>query len=305
MLSPGAPGTAPLVHRLADAALAADGRPPFGDGVWRDLEHPDPASVGLLAVDDATPVGYLHAATDGGTVTRATTLSLVVHPEHRGTGAGHALLSQAVERLARSDAGPRHLQLWLFGANACADDFAGRAGFVRERELRQMRVALPLASEPAPRWPEGVRVRAFVPGTDDAAWLVVNNRAFAADPDQSGWDETMLRERMAEGWFDPAGFLLAFDDAGLAGFCWTKIHPPEPPHEPEPLGEIYVIGVDPDRQGTGLGRALVVAGLASLAARGIGTGMLFVDAANEPAVGLYEALGFDTARVDRAYGRTA
>ena len=177
------------------------------------------------------------------------------------------------------------------------------AGFAPERELRQLRVPLPLASEPAPKWPSGVSVRTFVPGRDDEAWLSVNNRAFAADPDQSGWDEAVLRERMTESWFDPTGFLLATDDRGLAGFCWTKVHPPDPPHDPAPLGEIYVIGVDPDRQGSGLGRALVVAGLASLADRGIRTGMLFVDAANRPAVGLYEALGFTTARVDRAYGR--
>src|SRR5436853_496203 len=83
-----------------------------------------------------------------------------------------------------------------------------------ERELRQMRVPLPLMDEPAPRWPEGVTVRAFEPGRDDAEWLTVNNRSFAADPDQSGWDEAMLRERMDEAWFDPAGFLLAFDARG-------------------------------------------------------------------------------------------
>jgi ribosomal protein S18 acetylase RimI-like enzyme len=31
--------------------------------------------------------------------------------------------------------------------------------------------------------------------------------------------------------------------------------------------------------------------------------MLFVDASNAPAVGLYRALGFVTSRIDRAYGR--
>ena len=110
-------------------------------------------------------------------------------------------------------------------------------------------------------------------------------------------------ERKAQPWFDPAGFLLTEDTDGLAGFCWTKVHPPAPPIDPVPVGEIYVIGVDPDRQGTGLGRALVAAGLAWLAAQGIGLGMLFVDAANGPAVGLYEALGFATTRTDRMFAR--
>jgi mycothiol synthase len=174
------------------------------------------------------------------------------------------------------------------------------ASFAPQRDLLQMRVALPLAEEPA--WPRGTAVRTFVPGADDEAWLAVNNRAFAGHPEQGGWTAETLRRRMAEPWFDPAGFVLAVDADGLAGFCWTKVHPMEP-DAPEALGEIYVIGVDPSRHGGGLGRALVLAGLASLAERGIETGMLFVDGANAAALRLYESLGFTTFRHDRAYER--
>jgi mycothiol synthase len=114
----------------------------------------------------------------------------------------------------------------------------------------------------------------------------------------------VLRRREAEPWFDPSGFLLAVDDTdAIVGFCWTKVHPPQPPREPDALGEIYVIGVDPSFQSRGLGRALVLGGLASLHERGTRVGMLFVDASNTPAIGLYKALGFTVSRVDRAYGR--
>ena len=47
--------------------------------------------------------------------------------------------------------------------------------------------------------------------------------------------------------------------------------------------------------------ALTAGGLTSLADRGVTTGMLFVDAANAAAIGLYTKLGFTTHRVDRAY----
>jgi mycothiol synthase len=166
-----------------------------------------------------------------------------------------------------------------------------------------MRVPLPVAG--SPKWPEGIDVRTFVPGQDEDAWLAVNNAAFAADPDQGGWTRSVLDGRIAEPWFDPEGFLIADDGGAIAGFCWTKVHPAEPPHEPRALGEIYVIGVDPGHQGLGLGRALVLAGLEHLhAVRHLDVGMLFVDAANTAAVGLYRALGFVTSRIDRAYGRS-
>jgi mycothiol synthase len=155
----------------------------------------------------------------------------------------------------------------------------------------------------ASAFPPGTTVRTFVPGQDDAVWLEVNNRAFENHPEQGGWVESTLRRRLSEPWFDPSGFLLAFDAHGLAGFCWTKVHPAGPFDERDPLGEIFVIGVDPSRHGQGLGRALTLAGLDSLYQRGVPVGMLYVDGANRAARRMYESIGFRTHRVDRAFAR--
>jgi mycothiol synthase len=296
MRNPVAPADVAIVRALADQAQAADGHPSLGDAVWRDLHAPSDGTRLFVAFDDDQPIGALHTMSrPDGPVTAA----VVVDPDRREAGVATALLDAARKVLA--DRAPRHVVLWAFGADDRADAFASAAGFAPERELWQMRVPLPIAEEP--RWPPGVAVRPFVPGQDEAEWLNVNNRAFAHDPDQGGWTGDVIRSLEAEPWFDPKGFLLAVDDRGIAGFCWTKTHPPVLPHEPEALGEIYVIGVDPDRQGTGLGRALVVGGLSSLYERDMTVGMLFVDASNEAAINLYRGLGFDVTRVDRAYGR--
>jgi mycothiol synthase len=135
-----------------------------------------------------------------------------------------------------------------------------------------------------------------VPGTDDSAFLDVNNRAFAGHHEQSNWDLDALHLRQAEPWFDPAGFRLHERDGRLAGFCWTKIHA-------DGIGEIYVIAVDPDFTGLGLGKQLTLAGLESLAARGVEQAMLYVDADNLTAVSLYERLGFTTIHTSRAHVR--
>ena len=64
-----------------------------------------------------------------------------------------------------------------------------------------------------------------------------------------------------------------------------------------------MVGVDPAEQGSGLGRALTLAGLHHLRDRGVAQAMLYVDEDNVPAIRMYEALGFARARIDAMYRR--
>jgi mycothiol synthase len=301
---PPAPGDIEIVQGLEAAALAHDGHESLSSFVVRDLESPAPESAGILACEGDRPVGYAHLAPSDTLADPHLVAGVVVHPEHRADGAVASALLDALARQVGAD-GDQRVLLWVNGADDEFDALARGAGFHQFSEQFQMRVPLPLAE--SPRWPPEVTVRAFVPGEDDDAWLRVNNRAFQNHPDQGSWAAATLQRRIGEPWFEPAGFLLAFDQSrNLAGFCWTKVHEADPAIGEERLGEIYVIGVDPDHQGTGLGRALTVGGLEHLAReRDCRTGMLYVDGANPAALGLYRALGFEVHRTDRAYEMNA
>jgi mycothiol synthase len=298
-----APADIDAIAHLAADIEAGSGVVPFGDDAWTGI-HQDPPGRdrGLLVhaspshgEDSPRADAYAHLAHHHA---GEWALELAVRPGSPDVRT--ELLTRALELVAAAGGG--HVTFWAHGAEPADDELAAAAGFVPERELQQLRVPLPLADPP--HWPDGVTVRTFVAGRDEEGWVAVNNRAFAGHVEQGDWTVETLLLREAEPWFDPEGFLLAFDDEGLAGFCWTKVHAPQPPAEPLALGEIYVIGADPARHGKGLGRALTTAGLESLSARGITVGMLFVDGANAAAVGLYRKLGFIVHRVDRAFGRT-
>ena len=280
------------VAALDAAARAVDGHPSLGDAVWRDLAHPGADSVGFAVNASA----YLHLARADATGS-AWTAGLVRRPPRGSRSVLTVLVDAAVAHVARH--GGRTLTCWILGATAADDAAFDGLGFHATRTLFEMRAPLPVA-EPL-RWPDGIEVRNFVPGRDDAAWLAVNNQAFGEHPDQGGWTAATLQGRMAEPWFDPTLFFVAFDTQGLAGFNWLKLHPAR---HPDPvLGEIYVIGIDPRTQGLGLGRALAVAGLHAVHALGALAGMLFCAATNTSALALYRSLRFSVHRTDRAYER--
>ena len=146
-----------------------------------------------------------------------------------------------------------------------------------------------------PEVPADLEIITFSANKHEDRWLKLNNQIFTHHPDQGGWQPEDLTNRMAETWFDPNGFFIAthistHEDQWI-GFVWTKIH--HTLARTGPVGEIYVIGVDPDHAGQGLGRALLIKGLTHIKSLGINEAMLYVDADNERALKMYRALGFN------------
>ncbi|HEX6754872.1 MAG TPA: mycothiol synthase [Mycobacteriales bacterium] len=260
---------------LVAAATEADGVGPLSESTL--LGHG--GATPLVARVDGRLAGFAYR--DGPSA------ELVVHPSYRRRGIGTALATALGD-----DA-----RIWAHGRLPAAVALAAELGYREERVLRQLRrpLAVPLPDAPLP---PGIRIRPFEPA-DERAWVEVNARAFATHAEQGAMTIEDLRAREAEPWFDPAGFLLAVRENGeLAGFHWTKVHP-----GPPPLGEVYVLGVDPYARGLGLGPALTVAGLRHLRDRGLDTVLLYVDDDNPRARRLYESLGFTLYAVDVQFGR--
>lgn len=285
----------PEVLALLDAAAAADGVQPVSEDARLRLQHGGPEGLDLVVRgDDGALAGY--ARLDDGSA------ELVVHPDRRRRGFGTTLLRRLLD--AACD---RPLSIWAHGDLPGSAELVRPHGFERARVLLQMRMPLEdVEPDPRPELPPDVRVLPFRPGRDEEAWLRVNARAFAWHPEQGRMTRADLELRQAEPWFDPEGFLMAWrgdpDDGVLLGSHWTKVHPAGDAG-PEPVGEIYVLGVDPDAQGMRLGRALTDLGLAHLRGRGLGEVLLYVEEDNEAAVRLYEGRGFSRYAVDVAWRR--
>ncbi len=289
---------AAAVTSLADRAELADGVAPLSEPVLLQLGQGGAAGArNLLAWRSGRLAGYAYLAPPEQTAAgqpaaatgeRARSGELVVDPDFRRRGLGGGLI-----RALAGQAAPAVLRVWAHGDLPAAAAVAASAGLHRSRSLWQMRC--PLADQPAePRVAEGVTVRTFEAGRDEEAWTRLNHAAFASHPEQGGWTVADLRLREHEPWFDPAGFFLAERAGTLVGFHWTKIHrhAPGASGAEDAIGEVYVVGVDPGEQGTGLGRALTLIGLRYLRDRGLGQVMLYVDESNKAAIRLYESLGF-------------
>jgi len=285
-----------LVQRAADE----DGVSPLSEHVMLHLRYGgDPRARNLLLWRKGAVAGYAHL--DPTDPVEGPAGEMVIDPPLRRQGLGLIL-----GRAMADEAGQAGLRLWAHGELPAAARMAAAAGFSRARALWQMRRSLQ-ARIGRPQVAEGIRIRTFVPGQDEDAWVRLNHRAFSRHPEQGAWTIQDLQMREREPWFDPDGFFLAERDGTLAGFHWTKIHGVRPGPQPadgaaahaersghghEAIGEVYVVGVDPDERGTGLGRALTLVGLRYLRAQGLSQVMLYVDETNSAAIGLYESLGF-------------
>lgn len=332
----GTPGTAAptvqweVLRRLEDADVAdvsllveqvteTDGIRPLSEHVMLHLRYGGDVDVRhVLGRKGSALLAYGHL--DVTDQVAGPSAELAVAPAYRRQGVGREL----VEHLLQESPGGR-LRLWAHGEQSGAAPLAAAMGFRRSRTLFQMRRSL-YAALPDPVWPAGVRLRSFLPGLDDEEWVALNAAAFVDLPDQGGWTIDDLHVRMREPWFDPEGFLVAVeqgpDGERMIGFHWTKVHGADAHrhghihahahdgqethahahdaahHGHEAIGEVYVVGIDPAHRGRGLGRALTLAGLQHLRAKGLPDAMLYVDAQNTAAISLYTSLGFTKWDVD-------
>lgn len=290
-----APEQVRSVVALVEAATDADGVNPLSEHVLLHLKHGgDAPAANFLATVDGDPVGYAHL--DSTDAVEGASAEVVVHPDHRGHGVGAALVRALPDG---------RLRLWAHGQHPAAAALAASLGFEQSRALWQMRRSL-YAPLPTPQWPDGVSLRTFVVGQDEDEWVAVNARAFENLPDQGSWTCEDLMSREKEPWFDPNGFFIAERDGRMVGFHWTKVHGAHDDasgHGHEPIGEVYVVGVDPSAQGLGLGPALTLTGLRHLRALGLPSVMLYVDEVNTNAIGVYERLGFSRWDTDVSYRR--
>ena len=245
-------------------------------------------SVAVSAIDGGDVVGYAQAAWHPGASMLSGSghwgIELVVDPGHSVEQVVDGLLAALRSRL------PPAAVIGVWSSDDQLTEVLSRSGFSAVRELVRLGARLPLNRHDHP--PEGFRFEPFRPGRDDASWLELNNRAFLDHPENGSLTRDDLIGRMSMDWFDPEGFVLGWDGNDLAGFCWTKLHNIE-------QGEIYIIAVDPERQGRGLGGALLSAGAAHLAGRGVSRIILYVESRNRKALALYRAFGFEAERAFR------
>ena len=258
------------VHEFLAGVADADGHPPLSEhkvttlgrhrnlvGVWSD-----DAGLCLVAVA-ARHAGDGHWA-----------IEAALAPRRRTADDEESAIERAIGLVSTGEA----RSFWAFRPGQV--DAADRLGYDRARAVLRMSGPMPtaaLGSVP------GISIGPMT-GCDIDAIVDLNNRAFANHREQGSMTVDRFRSLMTLAWFDPAGVHVARSGERIVGFCVTK-------HEEHAVGEVYLLAVSPDQAGSGIGRALAQRGFAELADRGAVTAQAWVDAANQPAVGLYQAMG--------------
>src|SRR5580698_7241755 len=169
---------------VRDRAGAASDHPALPEPQYlavTDHAEAPPGERVILVRYGAELLGFavLSPARDGSTVVHVVVDPAVATPQH---DVDTALLRLAVEEAPKGS----DIHLWVMQATPHDDARVGAEGFAPERDLLQMRVALPLP-EDVIAGTRQLSTRPFVVGRDEEAWVDTNNRAFADHPEQGGW----------------------------------------------------------------------------------------------------------------------
>lgn len=259
-IRPISPGDEDRIAALAAACESDSTLAVFTGGGWRHLFRDGGAH--MVAIHDDAVVSVLLV---GGADFR-----IIVRPDMRRRGIGSRLLPHVPPHALRTSCDVRA---------SAGIAFLGHHGFtVEDRTLTMAREGDP--PDPA-TLPDGVRLRPYE-RTDDAAWIALNDEAYAGS-----CDHRTLSDEVLAGFRSQCGFHLwvAEEQGRPVGLCHTFLWLEQWPC-------VNSVVVTASARGRGLGRALTVAGVRTLAEAGHARVELEVRAENTSALRIYQSLGF-------------
>ena len=267
--------------------------------VAEQLERPNysPEQDLFIIEIDEDIVGYMDVKPEL-TIGRVV-LDCWVHPEHRRRGLATKLLSYATGRARLLGAKAAHVN--IREDNVVASRVLSRLGFSLVRRFLELRLDIPDVGETVKeRIPSrlGVAMDQAAPGCrylqhgEEDKLTQLQNRAFAGT---WGYDPNTVEEitfRINSSTYSREDIVLIYEGDKAIGYCWTGISCEEGIPSIR-KGRILMLGVSPDYRDKGIGKKLVLAGLARLKSEGLQVAELTVDSENKAACALYQSLGFE------------
>ncbi len=232
-----------------------------------------------------------------------------VHPQYRGQGLEDLMLARmeqrARERLDETGTPQVYIDIAIPMEQIEVIRAAGRTGM---REVRRLwRMLRPnLGDLPTPRFPQGLTIRAFHMGEDDARVLDADNAAFSEHFGYTPETLETYQHYLHKEAYRPELSVLAIDPVRdvVAGFCHIAISKGECERLGKKRGWIDILAVRQEYRRRGLGEALILQGMHNLHSAGIDEAVLGCDSENTTnATALYFRTGFHVHKVRILYSK--
>jgi len=230
-------------------------------------------------------VGYMDVAPEL-TIGRVI-LDCWIRPEQRRRGLATKLLGYATNRAKELGAKVAHVNI--------AEDNVVTRRVISRLDFNLVRRFLELRLDIADVHWSGINQAAlecrYLQRGEEDKLTQIQNRAFAGT---WGYNPNTVEEiiyRTDLSTCSPEDIVLICEGDKVIGYCWTGVAG-EGGATSKRRGRIFMLGVDPDYRDKGIGKRLLLAGLARLKGKGLQVAELTVDSENKAACALYKSVGF-------------
>ena len=192
-------------------------------------------------------------------------LRCLVHPEHRRKGLATELVGHAMNRIRELKIGLAHVN--VSQDNAIARRWSSRMGFQCIRRFLELHLDLSvshLQKTPLIIFP----CRTLRPGEEDRL-TQIQNRAFM---ETWGYNPNTLEDiiyRTSLPHYAHEHIIVCWKGDRPVSYCWTAMNSGPDNALKRDERRIYMLGVDPDYRGKGLGKRALLVGLSHLKSEGI------------------------------------